>query len=205
MVLKNKPAVFIDRDGTINEEMGYVNHLSRMLLLPRSGKAIRLLNKHNIPTIVVTNQSGVARGYFDEALISKVHGKLSRLLRKEGAHVDKIYYCPHHPTVGKPPYRKHCSCRKPQTGMLKKAAKDFAIDLGRSYIVGDRMKDIYFGHAAGLKAVLVLTGYGRGEFEHQKDSWEGEPQYVARDLYDAVSWILRDMGIKVCSGKANKR
>jgi D-glycero-D-manno-heptose 1,7-bisphosphate phosphatase len=163
-----------------------------------------LLNRYGIPAVAVTNQSGVARGYFDEALVRKVHEKIQRLLSKQRAKLDRIYYCPHHPTVGKPPYRKNCICRKPKAGMLRKAEKELSIDLECSYVVGDRMKDIHFAHAAGLKAVLVLTGYGRGEYEHQSHTWKEHPDFIARDLYEAVRWILSDMGIKKTVKKVGK-
>jgi D-glycero-D-manno-heptose 1,7-bisphosphate phosphatase len=192
---EKRPAVFLDRDGTITEEVGYVNHVSRVRLLPAAARAIRLLNQHGVPAIVVTNQSGVAREYFDERLVHRVHERIQGLLRQRGAHLDKIYYCPHHPTAGKSPYRKDCSCRKPKPGMLRRAAKELAIDLTRSYVVGDRMKDVSFAHAAGLKGILVLTGYGLGEYEHQRRRWEEQPDFIARDLSQAVRWILADMGL----------
>ena len=126
-------AVFLDRDGTLNEEVGYVNHLDRFILLPKVGEAIRLLNQHGLKTVVITNQSGVARGYFEESLIHQVHERMKDLLRKEGAHLDGIYYCPHHPDVGKPPYRQKCRCRKPDTGLVDRAVKELDIDCSGSY------------------------------------------------------------------------
>ncbi len=191
--MKKNTAVFFDRDGTISEEVGYVNHINRFKLLPKSAQAIRMLNKHNILTIVVTNQSGVARGYFEEDLVKKVHNKMKKLLKKEDAHIDAIYYCPHHPTLGPLKYRKKCDCRKPKTGMLKKAKSDFNIELKKSYMVGDRMKDVIFGHKAGMKSILVLTGYGLGEYEHQRKSWTEQPEYIAKDLLDAIKWIIKDL------------
>ena len=152
-------AVFLDRDGTLNEEVGYVNHLDRFILLPRVGEAIRLLNRHGLKTVVITNQSGVARGYFTESLIHRVHERMEDLLRREGAHLDGIYYCPHHPEVGKPPYRQKCRCRKPDTGLVDKAAKDLDIDCSKSYGIGDRGMDLEFAHRMGANGILVLTGY----------------------------------------------
>jgi D,D-heptose 1,7-bisphosphate phosphatase len=121
-------AVFLDRDGTINEEVGYVNHLERFTLLPGVGQAIRLLNQFEIKAVVITNQSGVARGYFPESLIHLVHQKMQDLLRMEGARLDGIYYCPHHPEVGDPPYRQKCRCRKPETGLVEEAVKELDLD-----------------------------------------------------------------------------
>src|SRR3972149_1417490 len=144
-------AVFLDRDGTLNEEVGYVNHIERFYLLPRAGQAIRLLNQHGWKAVVITNQSGVARGYFPESLIHQIHQKMQNLLRKEGAHLDGIYYCPHHPDIGIPPYRQQCRCRKPATGLIEEAGKDLDLDPSRSYTVGDRGADIEFAHRVGAR------------------------------------------------------
>jgi len=183
-------AVFLDRDGTINEEVGYVNHIERFFLLPRVSQAIRLLNQHGWKAVVVTNQSGVARGYFPESLVCQVHEKMQKLLGNEGAHLDRVYYCPHHPDIGVPPYRQKCRCRKPATGMIEEAMKELALDLSQSYMVGDRGVDIEFAHQIGAKAILVLTGYGKGEWEYSGTQWKVKPDHVAQDLFEAVQWIL---------------
>ncbi len=183
-------AVFLDRDGTLNEEVGYVNHLERFILLPHVGEAIRLLNQRGIKTVVITNQSGVARGYFPESLIHRVHKKMKDLLKQEGAHLDGIYYCPHHPDAGIAPYRTKCRCRKPATGLVEEAVKDLDIDCSRSYVIGDRGIDIEFAHQFGAKGILVLTGYGKGEWEYKRDQWKVKPDHVASALYEAVQWIL---------------
>ncbi|NWG02428.1 MAG: D-glycero-beta-D-manno-heptose 1,7-bisphosphate 7-phosphatase [Syntrophaceae bacterium] len=183
-------AVFLDRDGTINEEVGYVNHIERFFLLPKVGQAIRLLNQHGWKTVVVTNQSGVARGYFPESLIHQVHQKMKELLEREEAHLDRIYYCPHHPDIGAPPYRQKCRCRKPDTGMIEEAVKALELDLSQSYMIGDRGVDIEFAHQIGTKAILVLTGYGKGEWEYSAAQWRVKPDHVAQDLFGAVQWIL---------------
>ena len=181
----------MDRDGTINEEVGYVNHLRRFVLLPRVGQAIRLLNRHGLKTVVVTNQSGVARGYFPESLIHLVHQRMQELLGQEGAHLDGIYYCPHHPDAGNPPYRQKCRCRKPETGLVDEATRALDLDCSKSYMIGDRGHDLEFAHRIGAKGILVLTGYGRGEWEYCRDQWKAEPDYVGQDLYGAVQWILQ--------------
>ena len=183
-------AVFLDRDGTINEEVGYMNHLDRFALIPQAGQAIRLLNQNGLKTVVITNQSGVARGYFPESLVHRVHDKMQGLLKKEGAHLDGIYYCPHHPEMGKPPYRQKCRCRKPDTGLIEEAVKDLEIDCSKSYVIGDRGLDIEIAQRIGAKGILVLTGYGKGEWEYFRDQWLAEPDHVARDLYEAAQWIL---------------
>jgi D-glycero-D-manno-heptose 1,7-bisphosphate phosphatase len=183
-------AVFLDRDGTVNEEMGYLNHIERFTLLPRVAQAIRLLNQHEFKTVVITNQSGVARGYFPESLIHLVHKKMEKLLSIEGAHLDGIYYCPHHPDVGNPPYRQRCRCRKPETGLVEDAVRELDLDCSQSYLIGDRGVDIEFGHLIGARGILVLTGYGKGEWEYFRDQWKVKPDHVASDLYEAVQWIL---------------
>jgi D-glycero-D-manno-heptose 1,7-bisphosphate phosphatase len=188
-----KSAVFLDRDGTISREIGYVNHEDNYELLPNTAKGIKILNQKNIPVVVVTNQAGVARGYFTEDLIKVVHAKMEKLLSDEGAFVDKIYYCPHHPQAGKPPYRVECQCRKPKTLMLEMAEKELNLDLSLSYMIGDKISDVEFAHSAGMKGIMVLTGYGLGEYTYQKDSWKVSPDFIANDLYDAVVWIVKDM------------
>lgn len=184
-------AVFMDRDGTITEEVGYVNHPSRLRLFDWTVPAIRQLNRAGLKAVVITNQAGVARGYFTEELVNEVHGLLREQLESAGAHLDGVYYCPHHPSVGAPPYRQDCQCRKPRIGMLEQAAKDIGIDLSHSYMVGDRYGDVELARRAGARAVLVKSGYGLGEFTYQQHTWKEQPDYVAEDLLDAVRWIVQ--------------
>jgi len=186
----SRPAVFLDRDGTISEEVGYVNHLSRYRLMPRSLEAIRLFNDAGYLTFVITNQAGVARGYFTEDLILRVHDRLLAWAAEAGARIDGIYYCAHHPREGQPPYRADCDCRKPRPGMIQRALREHDIDARRSYVVGDSWIDIEAGAAAGMPGLLVLTGYGRGLLEYQKNRFTTEPVHVADDLLDAARWIL---------------
>jgi D-glycero-D-manno-heptose 1,7-bisphosphate phosphatase len=108
-----------------------------------------------------------------------------------GAYIDAIYYCPHHPEEGFPPYRQLCRCRKPETGLIEEAVKKFDIDCSQSYMIGDRGIDIEFGHKIGAKSILVLTGYGKGELEYCRGQWKQWPDYVAKDLYEAVEWIIK--------------
>jgi D-glycero-D-manno-heptose 1,7-bisphosphate phosphatase len=187
-----KRAVFMDRDGTITREVGYVNHEDRLELISEAGNAIALLNKNNFFTVLVTNQAGVARGYFTEDMVHKILNLLDLLLQRYDAHLDAKYYCPHHPTAGKPPYRKDCNCRKPKPGMVLQAKDEHNIDLSLSYMIGDKISDVEMGKALGMKSILVLTGYGKGEYKYQRDSWKVFPDYIARDLLDAVKWILED-------------
>lgn len=183
-------AVFIDRDGTISEEIGYVNHPSRFRVFPYAAEAVKLLNDAGWLAILITNQAGVARGYFAEELIDAVHKILADELARGGAQIDALYYCPHHPTVGVPPYRQDCDCRKPKPGLIRRAAEEFDIDLGASWMIGDRYGDIEFAHNAGVRAAFVLSGYGRGEWEYQRENWRQQPDLVAEDLLAAVKEIL---------------
>jgi D-glycero-D-manno-heptose 1,7-bisphosphate phosphatase len=185
-----RPALFMDRDGTISEEVGYVNHPSRFRLFPYTAEAIKLLNDNDWLAIVVTNQAGVARGYFSEDIIVQIHARIESDLQNSSARLDAIYYCAHHPSVGEPPYRLDCDCRKPRTGLIQRAAGDFDIDLERSWMVGDRYGDIELARNAGLHSAFVLSGYGRGEWEFQRRSWKIEPELVAEDLLEAVKKIV---------------
>lgn len=190
-----RSGVFLDRDGTINEQMGYINHISRFVLLPRAAAAIRLLNENRIPVAVVTNQSGLARGYFPEALLDEVHARMVQLLAEAGAHVDGIYVCPHHPEAREEKYRLACQCRKPRPGLFLQAAADLDLDLPRSYAVGDRWSDLKAAAAVEATGILVLTGYGRGDQQYTGPGQTIQPGFVAEDLYEAAQWILRDMGL----------
>ena len=183
-------AVFIDRDGTISEEVGYINHVSRFRAFPYSAEAIRLLHENEWLAVLVTNQAGVARGYFTEDLIGATHQQLTRELERGGASLDAIYYCPHHPSVGEPPYRADCDCRKPKPGLIQRAACDLAVDIASSWMVGDRYSDIELARNAGLCSAFVLSGYGRGEWEYQRAAWQQQPDIVANDLLAAVREII---------------
>lgn len=188
--MPDRAAVFIDRDGCLTEEVGYVNHVSRIRLLPRTADAIRRLNGAGVPAVMVTNQAGIARGYFTEALLHAVNAEMVRQLAAAGARLDGLYVCPHHPTEGEPPYRMICDCRKPRPGLLQRAARDLRLDLAGSVMVGDKISDVAVGQSVGAAGVLVLTGYGRGEWEHQRAQWTSKPDHVAEDLLDAVDWAL---------------
>jgi D-glycero-D-manno-heptose 1,7-bisphosphate phosphatase len=183
-------AIFMDRDGTISEEVGYVNHPARYRVFPYAGEAVRLINEAGWLAVLVTNQAGVARGYFTEEMISAVHGVLEEELTRERARLDAIYYCAHHPSVGQPPYRFDCDCRKPRPGLILRAAQDFDIDLAASWMIGDRYSDIELARNAGVRSAFVLSGYGRGEWEYQRVAWKSEPDLVAEDLLEAVRQIL---------------
>lgn len=193
-----KRAVFIDRDGTISEEVGYINHASRFRLFPYSAAAIKLLNENDWLAILTTNQAGVARGYFSEDLIKTVHERMTASLENDGARLNAIYYCAHHPSVGEPPYRFDCDCRKPKSGLLTRAAQDYDIDLSESWMVGDRYSDVQLARNAGVKSMFVMSGYGRGEWEHQRESWDVQPDLLAENLLEAVKLIVS----VECAGRA---
>ena len=185
-----RPAVFIDRDGTLTEEVGYVNHPRRIRLLPRSAEAIRRLNVAGIAAIVATNQAGLARGYFSAEVLKAANDEMLRQLKEAGARLDGVYVCTHHPTEGALPYRTDCECRKPKAGLLQRAARELGLDLTASTMIGDKASDLDCGRAVGAQAVLVLTGYGLGDWEYRRNSFRVPPDHVAEDLLDAVEWVL---------------
>jgi len=186
-----RPAVFLDRDGTLTEEVGYVNHPKRLRLLPHTGEAIRRLNAAGIPAVVVTNQAGLARGYFTEDILHATNAELRAQLAAAGAHLDGLYFCPHHPTEGEAPFRMRCECRKPKPGMLRQAAAELDLDLRRSFMIGDKGSDLEVAPPVGARGVLVLTGYGLGEWEYRREHFRVTPDHVAKDLLDAVEWVLK--------------
>ena len=183
-------AVFLDRDGTINYEVTYLATVDQLELINGAGQGIHDLNRAGLKTVVITNQSAIARGFLTEETLHNIHDNLHDQLRLHDATLDAIYYCPHHPTAGTPPYRRKCSCRKPNPGMLQQAAEELNIDLTRSYVVGDKVSDLEVGMRAGCKSILVRTGYG-SEVEEDLTSLTLQPTYVADDLREAASWILQ--------------
>ncbi|MGA2150846.1 MAG: D-glycero-beta-D-manno-heptose 1,7-bisphosphate 7-phosphatase [Geobacteraceae bacterium] len=156
-------AVFLDRDGTINVEREFLHRPAEFEFIPGAPQAIRLLNDAGFLVIVVTNQSGVARGYYDESAIIRLHRHLDAELASIGAAIDGYYFCPHHPAYSTGSHGKSCGCRKPQAGMLLKAANDFSLDLASSYLIGDKLADVEAGLNAGCRPILVRTGYGAAE------------------------------------------
>lgn len=180
-------AVFLDRDGTLLEEGNYVDRLDRLVFFPYSIDAVRGLNRAGFAVVVVTNQSGVARGMYSEEFVRESHEYIDRKLKAGGARVDAYYYCPHHPQGSVEALRRDCECRKPKPGQLQRAAADLNLDLARSFAVGDRWKDIEAGEAVGAQGILVRTGYGR-DAESARPPGGAE---VVDNLIQAVTWILR--------------
>lgn len=181
------PAVFLDRDGTIIEDVGYLDAIERIALFPWSIDAIRALNRSGFPVVVVTNQAGVARGFFSEAVVAHVHRALDVQLAAGGARIDAYYYCPHHPEGSVVEYRQACDCRKPGCGMIQRAARELGLDPARSVVVGDTVRDVGAARAAGARAILVRTGLGR----QAADDRGVEPDAIVDNLAGAASWILR--------------
>ena len=179
--------VFLDRDGTIKEEVEYLSRPEDLRFLPGVPEAIKRLNGAGFKVLVITNQAGVARGYYTEADVERLHSYMNRLLEEKGAHIDGFYYCPHHPEHGIGEYKKDCECRKPKTGMFLRAEKDFPADKEHSFMVGDKLIDVEAGKNYGVRAVLVGTGYGK----ELKDA--GGYDFYADDLSGAVDWILAEV------------
>ncbi|MBI3004093.1 MAG: HAD family hydrolase [Ignavibacteriales bacterium] len=179
--------IFFDRDGTINVEVDFLSDPTDLELIPGVAEALREANGFGIKVFVITNQSGIARGLLTEKDLAKVHRRLEDLLSVHGARIDEIYYCPHHPELGKPPYNISCDCRKPKTGMLTAAARKFGINLSQSFVVGDRFIDIKAGENAGCTTVLVLTGYGEAEKQDCLD--RSRVDYIAKDASQAWTYI----------------
>jgi D-glycero-D-manno-heptose 1,7-bisphosphate phosphatase len=184
-----KGAVFLDRDGTINEEVGYINRPDQLVIFPFASDGIRIINNLDLKVIIVTNQSGIARGYFSESQLFKIHRHMMDILTDEGVRIDGIYYCPHHPLEGKGRYLTECSCRKPKPGMINQAATDQQIDLTKSYMIGDRFNDIRFAKTMNLKSALVMTGYGREEYTNQREAWPFMPDMIGETMFDIAKQI----------------
>lgn len=185
-----RPAIFMDRDGTLSHEVGYVNHLSRFRVFPFAAAAVKAINRAGFLAVVATNQAGVARGYFPETLIHEVHDALRAQMAGAGARLDGIYVCVHHPSLGEPPYRQDCDCRKPKPGLLLRASAELDVDLPRSYVIGDREGDLQLAWNVGARGVLVKTGYGLGELVNRAPRWPRQPDLVAEHLLEAVQRIV---------------
>lgn len=197
--------IFLDRDGTINEEVHYLHRKEDLKLLPMAAEAIRLWNESGFRVVVVTNQAGVARGYYGEPDVAALHQHMDKVLRQMGGHIDGFYYCPHHPEHGVGRYKVDCHCRKPDTGMFEKAAQDGAVDKAHSYMVGDKWLDIQAGARFGVHTALVGTGYGKQLLEeyvqgHPGDRPELPMEYFGDTLYDVALWTLRKEGLQEKGG-----
>ena len=182
-------AVFLDRDGTINEEVGYVDNLNMVKLIDGAAEAIKAFNEEGYKVIVVSNQSGVARGYFTEEFVIETNNQIQSLLAKDGARVDAFYYCPHHIKGVVEKYLIECKCRKPSTEMLEKARYDLDVDISSSIMIGDKITDIEFAKNGGLTSILLLTGFGEDELVKIKENDSPEPDYIFPSILEAAKFI----------------
>jgi D-glycero-D-manno-heptose 1,7-bisphosphate phosphatase len=187
----SRPAVFLDRDGTLIEEHGYLERLEDLVVFPWTADALRLLKRGGFATVVITNQSAIARGLIDEAFLDKTHRTLDSKLASAGGVIDRYYFCPHYPDAKIARYRQQCGCRKPAPGMIEQACREMDLDPARSVMVGDRWLDIACGHAAGIRGVLVRSGHGASE--EQMTPPDGvRADAILNNLMEATGWILRN-------------
>ena len=184
-----KAAVFLDRDGTMNVDVGYLDSVERFTLFPWTLEAVRLLRNSGYYVVVVTNQSGVARGMVDETFVEEIHQLMQEDLAMVGSQLDGFYYCPHESDALVREYRMECDCRKPKSGLIARAVADLDIDVSRSFVVGDKWSDIGLAQNVGARGVLVRTGYGRSQEQQPVDGVV--PEAVVDTLMDAVGWIIR--------------
>ena len=187
-------AVFLDRDGVITKEPPYYAHkIDQLELIPKSAEAIKLLNESGFKVVVISNQSGIARGYYEEKDVESYNNAMKNELEKQEAYINAIYYCPHYPEATIKEYRIDCDCRKPKPGMLKRAKEDLDLNLKGSFLIGDKMSDIEAGYRAGCKTILVLTGQGNDELK-KISKMDIKPNYISNDLFAAIE-IIKAMKI----------
>jgi D-glycero-D-manno-heptose 1,7-bisphosphate phosphatase len=183
-------AVFLDRDGTLIEEVGYLDRVERVELYPWTIDAVRSFNRAGFRVVLVSNQSGVARGFFTEAVVDDVHRYMAELLAAGGARIDAYYYCPHHPDGKVAGYALACDCRKPNPGLVERAVRELGVDPARSFVVGDRWLDVALARRVGARGVLVRTGYGATEESKPPAGLAADA--VADNLIGAAGWILKN-------------
>jgi D-glycero-D-manno-heptose 1,7-bisphosphate phosphatase len=188
-----RPVVFLDRDGTLNEEIGYIHDATMLNLIQGAAASVQKLNQANIGAVLVSNQTGAARGFYAEDHIHKLNERLIKLLSEGGAQLDALYYCPHLETGKVPEFSIKCDCRKPQPGMVQRAFKEHPdLDPSCAYVVGDKASDIELARNCGAKGILVKTGYGQAVTDGRYQ-WKIEPDYLAHNITDAINWILKDI------------
>ena len=184
--------IFLDRDGTLNVEVNYLHRKEDLVLLPGVPEALKAFKDQGYRLVVVTNQAGVARGYYTEDDVKELHRYMNELLAGQGAEIDAFYYCPHHPEHGIGKYKVRCHCRKPETGMFERAEQDFEVDKASSWMIGDKLIDIEAGRNYGVRTVLVGTGYGAGVHDEQKKKGDFPYDLYADDLLEAYDEINRE-------------
>jgi D-glycero-D-manno-heptose 1,7-bisphosphate phosphatase len=183
------PCVFFDRDGTLNEDVGYLDRIERLVLYPECIDAVRLLNRAGYLIAVVTNQAGVAQGIYSEDTVRGIHHHIAARFEAGRARIDGFYYCPHLADAPVEAYRRECDCRKPRPGLVRQAERELGVDLARSFVVGDRWRDIEMGRAVGARTALVRTGYGRTEEAKPPEGLAAD--IVVDNVMQAVVWILQ--------------
>ncbi len=187
--MKNR-VVFLDRDGTINIEKNYLYRIEDFEFIPGAEKAISMLNRSGYQVVVVSNQAGVARGYYTVKDVEKLHNFINMRLKDYGAHIDQFFFCPHHPEAGLGEYKIDCNCRKPKIGMFLQAEKIYQVDKNHSWMIGDNTSDIKAGQRYGIRTILVKSGYGKEVIKKREIC----PDYIKKDLYEAVCFILNMEG-----------
>jgi D-glycero-D-manno-heptose 1,7-bisphosphate phosphatase len=188
-----RPAVFLDRDGTLNEDAGYIDRLERFVLFPYAIDAIRLLRRAGYLAIVLTNQAGVAKGLYPETFVDEARRYVEARCASGGTALDGHYYCPHLPDADVEAYRRECDCRKPKPGLALRAAAELGIDLARSVVIGDRWRDIEVARAVGARAILVRTGYGASEERNPPPGLRAD--VVCNNVIDATVWLIEHPGL----------
>lgn len=185
------PTAFIDRDGTINYDAGYINDPDNFIMYPFAPQAVRMLNQSGFLVVIITNQAGIGRGFFTHDTMNMIHKKMYTTFEEQGAKIDQLFFCPHQIGSKIPQYNVDCRCRKPYTGMIEEAWSKLPIDKNRSYFIGDKYSDMETGFNAGCKTIMVKTGYGKGELLQKSMNWKRQPDSVAETLLDAVKLILK--------------
>lgn len=195
--MMRRRAIFLDRDGTINHDLGYISSVEQFSLYDFAPPAIRLINDSGWLAVVITNQAAIGRGICREDDVDTIHDFMNRRLAQEGARIDAIYFCPHYPPEPgdeegrtRSELRVECACRKPKPGLLRQAERDHSLELGACWMIGDRYRDLAAGYEAGTRGVLVCTGHGTAEYERDRTNWPRQPEAVAPNLLEAVKWIL---------------
>jgi len=186
--MKNK-AVFLDRDGTLIQERGHIGTIRQVRFIPGAFAALKKLRQSGFKIVIVSNQSGVARGIISQSQVEKVNRHILNVLNLHNIKIDALYYCPHHPQYGNGSYKKKCACRKPAAGMATTAQKKLNLSLRKCYVIGDKLTDVEMAQKIKAKGILVLTGFGREQWS-KAENHPGQPDFLAKNILDAASWIV---------------